>query len=58
MQFYLIFMFLDDKLENREMNKYNLWACGAVVAQLTLNQLVVGSNPTAPSYFFFGKKKK
>lgn len=30
--------------------KYYKWVCGAVVAQLTLNQLVVGSTPTTPKF--------
>lgn len=27
-----------------------LWARGAMAAQLTFNQLVVGSNPTVPTF--------
>lgn len=30
-------------------NLIKIWVCGAVVAQLTLNQLVVGSTPTTPT---------
>ena len=45
--------------DHQKSNK-SIRVCGAVVAQLTLNQLVVGSTPTAPiflkedtSVFFF-----
>ena len=46
----MIFLFLGDMLiVVNNVNIKGFRVCGAVVAQLTLNQLVVGSNPTAPT---------